>query len=166
MTIPLTAPNNKFSFLVEPFVNRNMRAHSQQCADAVLEAIPLIMRSIRKEMRSHRDSALSVPQFRALAFAGMNRGTTLSELAGHLGLRPPAASKIVDGLVESGLMDRQISHIDRRCICLALTSPGQTQLQRTRRMASECLAEMFVLLTATECEQITSVMLKLQDIFK
>jgi hypothetical protein len=38
------------------------------CAQEVMETVPLVMRFIRKEMRSRRAPSLSVPQLRVLTF--------------------------------------------------------------------------------------------------
>lgn len=127
--------------------------------------IPLIMRSIRKEMRGHRSPGLSVPQFRALAFAGMNSGATLGELADHLGLMPPAASAIVEGLVTMDLIERSANAADRRRICLSLTATGQEKLNNTRKIARGCLAELFSPLSENECGQISDAMKKLRGLF-
>jgi DNA-binding MarR family transcriptional regulator len=142
-----------------------MQPPVKQCADDVLDVIPLIMRSIRAEMRSHRSPELSVPQFRALAFAGMHEGATLSLLADHLGLMPPAASKIVDGLVTTGLLERRANLTDRRRIWLALTESGHEKLKATHRVALECLAEMFAPLSKVECKQISNAMQQLRKLF-
>ena len=142
-----------------------MQVPVKQCADEVLEVIPLIMRSIRSEMRRHRDPGLTVPQFRTLAFAGRNRGTSLSELADHLGLMPPAASKIVDGLVAVNLLERTAGTTDRRCIALSLTERGQKEMENTRRIARQCLTEMFSPLSKNECGEVLSAMQKLRALF-
>ncbi len=142
-----------------------MPSSVQQCADEILDVIPLIMRSIRTEMRRHRATGLSVPQFRALAFTGMNTGGTLGELADHLGLMPPAASAIVEGLVALDLIERSANTADRRRICLALTAAGRETLTKTRAIACKCLAEMFSPLSRTECGQISSAMKKLRKLF-
>ena len=127
--------------------------------------IPLVMRSIRTEMRGHRSPGLSVPQFRALAFTGMNTGSTLGELADHLGLMPPAASAVVEGLVALDLIVRSANTSDRRRICLALTAAGQAKLTATRKAARKCLAKMFAPLAEAECRQIQSAMKKLRGLF-
>ena len=44
-----------------------MRISPDDCAREVLEVVPLIMRAIRTDMRSHRTPDLSVPQFRRSA---------------------------------------------------------------------------------------------------
>jgi DNA-binding MarR family transcriptional regulator len=142
-----------------------MPSSPQQCADETLDVIPLVMRSIRAEMRGHRSPGLSVPQFRALAFTGMNTGATLGELADHLGLMPPAASAVVEGLVALKLIERSANTADRRRICLALTATGREKLATTRRIARNCLAEMFSPLSGTECGQVLSAMKKLRELF-
>ena len=142
-----------------------MSSPSQECADEVLDVIPLIMQSIRKEMRSHRSPGLSVPQFRALAFAGRNSGATLGDLADHLGLMPPAASAIVEGLVTMDFIERSANPADRRRICLALTATGQEKLNATRRIARSCLAELFSPLSRGECGQISEAIKMLRGLF-
>jgi DNA-binding MarR family transcriptional regulator len=138
----------------------------EQCADEVLDVIPLIMRWIRAKMRSHRAYELSVPQFRAMVFAERNRGATLADLSGHLGLMPPAASNIVNGLVTMDLIERRPISSDRRRVRLALTSAGRKKLKSTRKMAQEYLVEKLVPLPPAECEQISTVMQKLRVLFE
>ena len=149
--------------MIEIFKYRNMNPSS--CAQNVLEVIPLIMRSLRTEMRSQRDAELSVPQFRALVFTEMNKGTSLSDLAEHLGLMPPAVSKIVNDLVVAGLIRRRTNGADRRRLSLVLTSKGQIKLQVTRKMALDYLAKKFSTMSAAECLQISEAMQKLQKLF-
>ena len=77
---------------------------SLACARQVLEAVPLLMREIRSEMRLSAPAALSLPSFRALIFAHVNPGGSLTELAAHLGVTLPTASVAVDKLAARGLM--------------------------------------------------------------
>lgn len=142
-----------------------MPSSVQQCADEILDVIPLVMRSIRAEMRGHRSPGLSVPQFRALAYTGMNTGATLGELADHLGLMPPAASAVVEGLVTLNLIERGANSTDRRRICLSLTDIGREKLADTRKIARRCLTEMFAPLSVAECGQILIAMKKLRGLF-
>lgn len=95
-------------------------------ARQILEVIPAIMRVIRKEMRSQRTADLTVPEFRALLHIQQNPGCSLLAVADHVGLTSPTVSKMLDGLVENGLVNRQISHSDRRKVILTLTAHGQS----------------------------------------
>ena len=45
-----------------------------ECSREVLDTIPLVMQTIRSEVRRQRRSDLSVPQFRTLAFVFRNAG--------------------------------------------------------------------------------------------
>lgn len=119
----------------------NMRPSPQECAREVLDAVPLVMRAIRAEMRSHRSPDLSVPQFRALLYLQRHPGASLSALSDHLGLTPPSVSKLVDGLVGRGLVARQTSPTDRRRIMLMVTPSGGAILQAASQATQARLAE-------------------------
>lgn len=112
---------------------------NMECSRAILEVMPVVMRAIRDEMRAHRGSGLTVPQFRALLFISRLPGTSLAQLAGHLGLAPATTSKMVDGLVGTGLVRRQESASDRRRITLQLSVAGQNRLEEARLAAQAML---------------------------
>jgi len=142
-----------------------MKASTDECAHAILEVAPAIMRTIRTEMRRHRTSDLSVPQFRTLAFIDNHEGPSLSDVAGHIGLTLPSMSKIVDGLVARKLITREIASADRRRITLALTSRGQTLLTAARGATKACLAEMLQSLSLTDRTLVINAMETLRLIF-
>ena len=83
-----------------------MDVSTEECVREVLEVIPIVMRSLRRQFRSHRGNDLSIPQYRALMFLQRNPGASLS-IADYLGITPPSTSKLIDGLVERGFIDRQ-----------------------------------------------------------
>jgi MarR family transcriptional regulator for hemolysin len=101
-----------------------MSATPKDCARELLETVPTIMRDIRNQMRSHRTPDLTIPQFRTLVFTDQNPGTSLSDVAEHLGLSLPSTSKLVDDLLKRGLMTREEHPEDRRRLKLALTTRG------------------------------------------
>ncbi|HEX7973404.1 MAG TPA: MarR family transcriptional regulator [Anaerolineales bacterium] len=113
---------------------------SEICAGELVEVIPQVMRSIRAEMRGGRAAGLSVPQLRALVFLRDNPSACLSELAEHIGVGLPSMSKMVDSLVDRGMVKRQTSPSDRRYVMLALTSAGGLSLEATRLRTRENLA--------------------------
>lgn len=109
------------------------------CSREILEVVPLVMRAIRAEMRAHRGAELTIPQFRALLFISRTPGTSLVQLAGHLGLTPATTSKMVDGLVVAGLINRGDSASDRRRLTLSLSSVGQGRLNHARKATQSML---------------------------
>jgi len=106
-----------------------MSSPTDQCAREIIDVIPLIMRVIRAEVRSSRFPELSLPEFRSLAFLGRNRGATLGDVAAHVGMAAPSASKLIEGLVSSQLVTRETDSIDRRRVVLALTPAGKRRYQ-------------------------------------
>jgi DNA-binding MarR family transcriptional regulator len=134
-------------------------------AHAVLDTVPLAMRAIRRELRSQRSSDLSVSQFRILAFLNNKQECSLSALAGHLGLTLPSTSKMVDGLVDRGLVTRQTCAADRRRIALALSEAGNSQLEAALSHTRARLAAQFSSLGSDECATLLAAMQTLSRIF-
>jgi len=124
--------------------NGTIRAASADaCARGLLTALPHVMRFIRTEVQGHRNGELTIPQFRALVFVAHNDSASLSELAEHLGLSMPAASRTVDLLVKRGLLNRQTRIDDRRSVSLSLTKRGQAAVRTVERIIQKALAVRF-----------------------
>ncbi|MGA9756486.1 MAG: MarR family transcriptional regulator [Desulfobaccales bacterium] len=143
-----------------------MLASPDECARQVLEAVPMVMRAIRTEMRSHRGSDLSVPQFRVLVFLNRHEGASLSDIAEHLGLTLPSMSKMIDGLVARNLVTRQMDLKDRRRVTLVLTALGRREMQSAYEASESRLAERLAVLTASDRRTIIKAMQVLESIFR
>ncbi len=115
-------------------------------ADEVQDVIPLVMRVIRKEFRSQRDPNLSLPEFRGLAFVNRKPGCSLGEIAEHIGQEPPSASKLVEHLVQRGLLTREEDPEDRRRLHLTILPAGKNSIDaayaHTRRSLAQRLAHL------------------------
>jgi DNA-binding MarR family transcriptional regulator len=120
------------------------------CAREVLDVVPLAMRTIRAEMRSRRGLDLSVPQFRALLFIKRRPGAALNQVAEFLGLTAPSTSRMIDGLVQRGLVKRGSDDDDRRKLALRLTSAGQGVLDTARQGTLRRLSGMLERLDADQ----------------
>ncbi len=142
-----------------------MLASPAECAGHILETVPLVMRTIRTEMRSHRGSDLSVPQLRVLVYLNRHEGASLSDIAEHLGLTLPSMSKMIDGLVARGLVDRRMDPDDRRRVTLNPTALGRTEMQAAYKATASRLAERLEALPAAERRTIVRSMQALRSIF-
>ena len=140
-------------------------ATPEGCARAVLEVVPAVMRPLRQQMRSHR-AGLSVPQFRALCFIDRYDGASLSAVADHLDLSLPTVSRLIDGLVQRGYMQRRSSDSDRRHVALSLRTRGLEVMQAARNATQEFLAERFSRLGAEQLQAIVTAMQTLDDVFE
>jgi DNA-binding MarR family transcriptional regulator len=138
---------------------------ADDCARSVLDAVPLVMREIRAEMRSHRGLDLSVPQFRALAFLRRRPAASLSDLAAHIGTSLPSMSKLVNGLVGRGLVERDTSAADRRRLTLRLTREGTSLLQAARAETQTHLSRSLGRLSPEEQAVVTRALGILSSLF-
>lgn len=137
----------------------------RQTAALVMDNVPLLMRLLRTKFREKRIADLSMVQFRTLAFVDANQGTSLSEVAGHIGLGLPSMSKLVDALVNRKLLTRDLHGKDRRRICLALTSKGKRELNDAYQHAQSFFADNFSKLTDDERTQIAGAMNVMKKLF-
>lgn len=101
-----------------------MKTELHELAKTLLDVVPLVMRSIRAEMRAHRNAELSVPQFRVLGYVKMRAGVSLSAVAEHMGLTPASMSAMVEALVARGLVLRTTDSTDRRRVVIEITHDG------------------------------------------
>lgn len=142
-----------------------MSTTANQVAGQILQVMPMVMRAVREQMRGHRTADLSVTQFRVLAFVDKHAGTSLSDVADHIGLTLPSMSKLMDGLVARKLVLREFDTADRRRVTLKLTARGHTILASARAATHSYLAETLSALDPATLATIESAMLALQPLF-
>jgi DNA-binding MarR family transcriptional regulator len=142
-----------------------MQFSPAECAREVLEVVPLVMRRIRAELRRRSGGDLSVPQLRTLIFLSRNEGTSLSQVAEHVGLTLPSMSSIIDGLVARRLATRGTHPNDRRRMTLALTTRGQTTLRSALRATEAYLRDVFATLPPAERAIVVQSMRTLRPAF-
>ena len=136
-----------------------------ECAREMVEVVPLVMRTLVGEMRRHRATDLSVPQFRTLAFLNRHEGACLSDVAEHIGLTLPSMSKMIDGLVARGLVLRYVHPTDRRRVTLSLSERGGGALQVAREATRAFLAGRLAVLPESQLAAIVRAMGVLRPIF-
>ncbi len=135
-------------------------------ASFLMEVVPMVMRRIRMEMRSHRAPGLTVPQLRTLGYIYRNEGASQSEVAEHIGLKLPSMSKTVDALVARKLVIRKVAADDRRYVSLRLSAHGLAELKRTRRMTEARLAEVLGLLLPEQQAKVVEALKMLGQVFE
>ena len=144
---------------------QHLESPQQECAREVLDVIPIVMRSVRKQLRKHGAEVLTVPQFRTLAFVNRRKGASLSEVADHIGLTLPSMSTLVEGLVVHDFVIRSTQRDDRRRMNLVLTPRGEAMLKTARAGTQAYLAERFSALTGTERGIVVRAMRTLRQVF-
>jgi DNA-binding MarR family transcriptional regulator len=116
------------------------------------------------QLRNHlseSNSGLTVAQFRCLKMVQRSTDVSLGELADANGVSAPAMSKLVDGLVEAGLLERRGSTDDRRRIELTVTAAGKRKLDTVGDRLKAHLAAQLASLGADELASLERALVRL-----
>ncbi|MBU6451289.1 MAG: MarR family transcriptional regulator [Cyanobacteria bacterium REEB67] len=135
-----------------------------QVADKIMECAPVIMHFIRSKLKERPDTHVSVAQIRVLGFIYKHPGCSLTYLSEFLGIASPSASTMIDRLVKSGMVIREVDPTRRRNLILHLTEAGEQELTGARRLAIDELSKQFAALSAEQLEQIDRSMTVLKDL--
>jgi DNA-binding MarR family transcriptional regulator len=90
------------------------------------------IRLLRTLRREDDGSGLSAPRLSALSVVVFAGPMSLAELAEAEQVRPPTMSRIVDALVDRGLITRVTDQRDRRSVRIMATADGQNLLNQGR----------------------------------
>jgi len=112
----------------------------RRCAKAVLETVLEVLVAIR-EKTARRHKGPSLVHMRAMGVLHKRPGANLSMLAGQLALTLSATSRLVDCLVNQGLVQRSIPAGNRRTVSLKLAPAGRRALQGLMRETQVELAQ-------------------------
>jgi DNA-binding MarR family transcriptional regulator len=86
------------------------------------------IRLLRALRREDDGSGLSAPRLSALSYVVVEGPVSLAELAEAEQVRPPTMSRIVDALVDRGLVTRIVEPRDRRSVRIMATAEGSQLL--------------------------------------
>ncbi len=131
-----------------------------------MDTIHPIMQFIRVEMRSQRETSLSVPQFRVLAFLNAYPDSSLSDVAEHLGVTRATASTMTDRLVQRGLAHKSEDSQERRQIRLKLTPTGRDRLRAMQTATQHRIADLLGELSQEELSNIYTGLALLAQVFR
>ena len=122
-------------------------SQTEQVAARLHSASIRLLRLLRREDDS---SGLSAPRLSALSVLVFAGPQSLAELAAAEQVRPPTMSRIVDGLVEAGLVTREVKPGDRRSVRIAATDEGKRLLEAGRERRVRALTSRLARLAESE----------------
>lgn len=125
---------------------------TEQVAARLHSASIRLLRLLRREDDS---SGLSAPRLSALSVLVFAGPQSLAELAAAEQVRPPTMSRIVDGLVEAGLVTREAKPGDRRSVRIAATEDGKRLLEAGRERRVRALTSRLARLAESERRALT-----------
>ena len=132
-------------------------------AQLAIETGARLMRVVRRAIRSTPPATISLNGLRTLGYLLDTPGACLSEVAEHLLVGVPTASKLVDDLAGRGYLTRGAHVTDRRRITLTLTAEGEHFVSTAARPAQEKLAELLARLPANDHTRVREGLALLRD---
>ena len=98
------------------------------------------------------DLDLTIGQIKAIFMLEARGSMTVGQAASELGIGKPAASILVDRLVQAGLVNRTEDSIDRRRAIVRLTAQGEELVTRLYQGRRELMIESLVRMRNEELE--------------
>ncbi len=140
---------------------------TKQFSDTVHEWSHTIMRRSFHDFKEFMDAwGLSPSQANALMRLYHSGACGVSDIGDHVGLSNPAASQMVDRLVQMGLVERTENTSDRRVRRLALTEKGCRLAEMGVMAYSRWLEELTKDMTESQKVEICSVLSQLIEAAK
>jgi DNA-binding MarR family transcriptional regulator len=116
----------------------NEQEELREVATRLHAAAIRLLRTLRKE---DDGTGLSAPRLSALSVVAFAGPLSLAELAAAEQVRPPTMSRIVDALVEAGLVTRERAPDNRRSVRIAATARGVRLMNEGRKKRIRALVE-------------------------
>jgi DNA-binding MarR family transcriptional regulator len=119
--------------------------------------------TMREMHRLLRGRGVSLSQFSVLMRLQHGGGCGVSDIGMYLGVSNPAASQLIDRLVEMNLLERSEDPADRRQRRLALTTQGQALLQEVIETRLRWLQNLAAALPPAEQPQVARTLALLTE---
>ncbi len=113
------------------------RQKGLSAVDALMTASRVLVAVAARSLAGVADD-VTVPQYRALVVIASRGPQRVADLAHHLGVAGPTATRMSDRLVRKGLVTRRTAEKDRRAVELSLSQEGRALVEEvTRRRRHE-----------------------------
>jgi DNA-binding MarR family transcriptional regulator len=122
--------------------------------------------SMQERMRYVKATGLSMPQFGVLMHLFHGGGCAVSDIGKHMSTSNAAASQLIDGLVEKGLIERAENPADRRAKQITLSKTGRTLLESGIRQRYHWVDDLAASLSSEEQETVSEALPVLISAFR
>ena len=127
--------------------------HAADTTDAILEHFRAFMRQATLwQEPGILGLDVTMSQAKCLFVISLHPGIPMSVLAAQLRVGPPAASGLIDRLVEHGYVVRQEDPSDRRQQLVSLTDAGREVIERFRQFSTDRLGGLLEGLSVPELD--------------
>lgn len=110
----------------------------------------LVAMRLSRRLRQHSTGGITPSQLSALATLVRDGRHTVGDLAAAERVQPPTITRIVDSLVDAGLVARLPDAVDRRVTWVEVTDDGRALVEAVRRERDAYLAQRLRTLSPDE----------------
>lgn len=137
---------------------------SPELTEAIRQLMDVITtRSMRERSHFVKASGLSMPQFGILIHLYYSNNCGISHLGEHMDISAPAASQLVDRLVQHGLVERTEDPNDRRAKQLTLTPKGRELIETGLTARTRWVDELVRSLKPEDYDLVAATLSKLTE---
>lgn len=130
--------------------------------EELLSHLFLMGRLMRDKMHKNMDTGqCSLLEFETLKYVRDAGGPHMSEVAKNFHVTPPAATLMIESLVDAKLLARVLDPDDRRSVCVSLTPKGKRIFERGIAKKVSETKKVFGVLTPAERTQFVSIIKKI-----
>ena len=123
----------------------------------------LISRSMQSWNHFVKSMGLSMPQFSILMQLHYRGSFSISEISNRFGISVPAASQLVDKLVQAGYLERAEDPKDRRARLLPLSAKGKKLIEQGFKHRYQWVDELVTDLNAQERNKVVEALIILTE---
>jgi MarR family transcriptional regulator, organic hydroperoxide resistance regulator len=122
-----------------------------------------MQRTMRERSQLAKATGLSMPLFGILIQLRYRGNCGISDISERFDISTPAASQLVDKLVQSGLIERTEDPADRRAKKIALTSKGRTIIEKGMSERYRWMDQLVTGLSAKDREKVAEGLMILTE---
>jgi|SRR5690349_15673434 DNA-binding MarR family transcriptional regulator len=134
-----------------------------ELADALHSAAIHLLRRVRSE---DRESGIGPAQLSALSVLVFGGRMSLGDLAAAEQVQPPTMVRVVQALVEGGLVAAKPDETDRRKLVISATARGRKLMMRARERRVQALAELISQVGEQEQDRLREAVVVLRELLR
>jgi DNA-binding MarR family transcriptional regulator len=140
-----------------------MEQNLDETADTLLSLHPLYF---RKFLYGAEISAKEVARYRILGIAEIAGPLPISEIGKRLFISRPYMTRLIDSLINEGLVERQYDEDDRRVINIVVTSAGRAYFREARERLKFHFREILSTLADDDVRELSAAVSRVKEILQ
>ena len=130
------------------------------------DTIILIIHGFRASVTMGEDTELTFPQIMLLMELQRSGTCSMGELSKRLRITQGVATRMVDRLLEKGMVERERDTDDRRVVLVSPTQKGSVIARDIEKLNREKMVELFRLVPAKEREDLLALLKEIERQFE